>query len=94
MKQKVRLIIVTVACTTFFWIAVAVGFICFAFNGDAGAEITFTRPGEMEVISGTYRVGVVTSNGPASSLLFSHTAHAPERVSFTVERLETRTAQR
>jgi hypothetical protein len=94
MKHKARIIIVTAVCTTLFWIAVAIGFIWFASSGDSGARIRFTRAGEMEVLSGAYRVDVIASNSAAASLLFSHTARAPERVSFTVERLDTKTAQR
>jgi len=93
MKLKARIIIVTAVCTTLFWIAVAAGFIWFTSSGDSG-RIRFTRAGEMEVLSGAYRVDVIASNSAAASLLFSHTARAPERVSFTVERLDTKTAQR
>ena len=94
MKSEMRIIIVTAICTTLFWFAAVVGFFWFGPGGRTGARIEFTRPGEMEVFSGAYRVGVIASNSAVASLLLSHTARAPERVSFTIEPLDTKTAQR
>jgi hypothetical protein len=95
MKIQMRvIIIVTVASTTLFWFALVVGFLWFASGGKSGARIQFTRPAEMDVFSGTYRVSVIASNGVSSSLLLSHTARAPEQISFTVEGLDTKTAHR
>jgi flagellar basal body-associated protein FliL len=94
MKSKARIIVLTTVCTTLFWVAAVAAVFWYGASGAPSARVTFPRPGELEVFSGAYRVEVVASNAASASLLFSHTARAPERVSFSLERLDTRTAQR
>jgi hypothetical protein len=94
MKSKARIIVLTVVCTTLFWVAVVAALFSYGMSGPPSARVSFPRPGELEVFSGAYLVEVVASNATSASLLFSHTARAPERVSFSLQRLDTRTAQR
>ena len=94
MKSRIRTIIVTAACTTLFWYAVVIGVAWFSPDGRTGARVEFTHPVEAEVFSGAYRVEVVASNSATATLLLSHTARAPERVSFRIKPVDTETAQR
>jgi len=92
MQNKARIIVLTAVCTTLFWIALAVGLIWLISNRGYTAQFEFAQPGQLEIISGAYRVQVMSSNNAASSLLLSHTAHAPEHVLFKVERLDAKTS--
>ena len=95
MKSRARIIVLSAVGTTLFWIGVVVALFWLSASGNPGARVSFSpRPAELEVYSGAYRVEVVASNTVSASLLFSHTTRAPERMSFSVERLDSKTAQR
>jgi hypothetical protein len=94
MKSRMRTIIVTAVCTTLFWYAVVIGVAWFSPDGWTGARMEFTHPVETEVFSGAYQVEVTASNSAATTLLLSHTARAPERVSFKIKRVDMETEQR
>jgi hypothetical protein len=93
MKNKRGIIFLTAVGTTLFWLVVVTLFF-WQSSKSPSAKVEFDRPGKMDVTEGAYRVEVLASNAASASLLFSYTSRPPERVLFSVERVQMRTAQR
>src|SRR4051794_41171293 len=88
LRRNRRVIGITAALTSLFWMAVPVVMIWFGSRGPGSARVQFSKSGDLEVLSGSYRVQVVASNGVTSTVLLDHTARSPERVTFALERLD------
>ena len=90
MKTKLKLILVTVVGTTVGWVAMIAGLLfLWPSKGDFAALVQFPNPGdpgsaEWQSQKGEFVIRLVSSNitTSATSILFSCTSRAPERIWF------------
>ena len=99
MKTKLKLIVVTAVCTTVGWVviiaALFVGLFGWGSRGGPAATLQFPRPGDLstmewQALRGDFIVRMVSSNvtTSATSVLYSCTSRAPERIWFESLRMQ------
>jgi hypothetical protein len=90
MTTKLKIILVTVVCTTVGWVAVIAGLLwLWPGSGDSVALAQFPHPGDNSLVEwhsqkGEFIIRLVSSNvaTSATSVLFSCTSRPPERIWF------------
>ena len=95
MQTKLKIVLVTVVCTTIGWAVVIAGLLSWPSTGDPSFTLQLPNPGdpslaEWQSQKGEFIIRLVSSNltTSASSVLFSCTSRPPERIWFESLRAE------
>ncbi len=96
MKTRWKLIIITVVCTTIGWLVIIACLLFLQGRGGPAAMVRLPDPGnpspaEWTSQKGEFVIRLVSSNAKtsATSVLFSCTSRAPERIWFESFKMET-----
>jgi hypothetical protein len=91
MQTKLKIILVTVVCTTIGWVVIIAGLLFLWPSTGPAAIVQLPRPGDPSLVewqsqSGEFIIRLVSSNiaTSATSVLFSRTSRPPERIWFEI----------